>query len=81
MAQGKQEFTTQQEMSTVCIIENKRRFSQNFDTPPICDSLIAVIRYDVEKEEGKQILDWTFFPQFEHLSICRKFKTTYASLK
>ena len=38
--QGKHECTTQQEMSTACIIENKKRFSQNFDTPSICDALI-----------------------------------------
>ena len=59
MAQGKQECITRQEMSTACIIENKRRFSQFFDTPPMCDALIAVIRYDAEKE-GEKILDWPF---------------------
>ena len=45
----KQECTTQQEISTACIIENKKRRSQNFDTPPTCDAQISVIGYDAEK--------------------------------
>ena len=62
-AQGKHEFTTQQEMSTACTIESKKRFSQTFDTPPMCDALIDRIGYDTEKEGGKHILEGTFcFP-------------------
>ena len=48
-ALGNQECTTQQKMSTVCIIENKLRFSQTFDTSPMCDVLVAVIGNDAEK--------------------------------
>ena len=59
-AQGKQQCTTQQEMSTACIIENKKRFSQTFDTPPMCAVLIDRIRYDAEKKGGNQILEETF---------------------
>ena len=59
-AQGKQECTTQQDLSMACIIENKKRFSHTFDTPPMCTALIDSIGYDAEKEGGKQILDGTF---------------------
>ena len=51
MDQGKKECTTQQKMSTTCIIENKKQFSQIFDTPPICDTLIEVIGYDAGNKE------------------------------
>ena len=44
----------------VCIIENKKRFSQTFDTPPMCAALIDRILYDTEKEGGKQMLEETF---------------------
>ena len=71
--QGKQECTTQKEMPTACIIENKRLFSQTFDTPPICDALIAVIKYDAEKEGGKKYWMGYLFPQLEYLSICKDF--------
>ena len=46
-------------MSTACIIENKKRFSQTFDTPPMCDALLDGIGYDIEKEGGKHILEGT----------------------
>ena len=59
--QGKHECTTQQEMSTACIIENKKRFSQTIDTPPMRTALIDRIGYDAEKEEGTQILVGTVF--------------------
>ena len=59
--QGKHECTTQQEMSTACIIENKKRFSQTIDTPPMRTVLIDRIAYDTEKEGGTQILVGTFF--------------------
>ena len=58
--QEKQECTTQQDISIACIIDNKKRFSQTFDTPPMCAALIDRIGYDAEKEGGKQILDGTF---------------------
>ena len=59
-AQGKHEYTSQQEISTACIIENKKQFSQNFDTPPMCDALIDMIRYDAKKEGDTQILEGIF---------------------
>ena len=59
-AEGKQECTTQKDMSMTCISENVKQFSQTFDTPPMCASLIERIGYDAEKEGGRQILDGTF---------------------
>ena len=41
-------------------MKNKRRVSQTFDTPPICNALITAIGYDVEKESERQILEGTF---------------------
>ena len=48
-------------MSTACIIENKKRFSQTFDTPPLCAALIDKVGYDAENKMDKQILEGTFF--------------------
>ena len=75
MDQRKQECTTQQKISTACIIENKKRFSQIFDTPPICDALIEMIGYDVENKEEKTSLMGHLFLSLEHLSICRKVRS------
>ena len=51
--QGKHECTTQRDVAALCIMENKKRCSQNFDTPLICDVLIATIGDDAEIEEGR----------------------------
>ena len=59
-AEGKQECTTQKDMSMACINENVKRFPQTFDTPHMCSALIDRIGYDAEKEGGKQIFDGTF---------------------
>lgn len=59
--QVKQECTTQRDMSTAYILENKKWFLQNFDTPLMRDELIPVIGYDAEKEGGRQILEVIFF--------------------
>ena len=47
-------------MIIACIVENKKRFSQTFSTPLIQSNLIEQIGYNVEKEEGKQILEESF---------------------
>ena len=47
-------------MSTAYILENKKWFSQTFDTPLMRDELIPVIGYDAEKEGGRQILEVIF---------------------
>ena len=57
---GKIECTTQSDMATACIIENKKRFSQTIDTPPMHHSLVEVVGYNVEKEGGRQILEGIF---------------------
>ena len=72
-ALGNQECTHQQKIPTVCIIENKLRFSQTFDTSPMCDVLVAVIGNDAEKmrkrtEENKYWM-WHLFPELEHKYI------------
>ena len=59
-------------MPTVCIIENRKRLLQNFDTPPICDATIEMIGCDAEKEGGKQILDGTFPPPIGMLKYMQK---------
>ena len=58
--QGKNEGTMQRDMVTTCITENKKRFSQTRDTPPMHDRLVEVIEFNVEKERGQQILEGTF---------------------
>ena len=51
--QGKVECTTQSDMTTVCIIENEKRFSQTRDTPPMQECLVDAVGYNGEKEEGQ----------------------------
>ena len=58
-SEGKQECTTQKDMSIACISGNVKRFSQTIDTPSMCAALIERMGYDAEKEGGKQILDGT----------------------
>ena len=58
--QGTHDCYTQKDIAAVCIVENKKRFSQSRSTPPMHASLIERIGYNAEKEGGKQILDGTF---------------------
>ena len=58
--QGTHDCYTQKNIAAVCIVENKKRFSQSRSTPPMHASLIERIGYNAEKEGGKQILDGTF---------------------
>ena len=58
--QGKQECTTKHDMVTASIMENQRRFPLTFDIPPMYTAFNAVIGYDAEKVDGRQILDGAF---------------------
>lgn len=41
---------TRREMTTACIMENKKIFSQTFDTPSMQEEHIADVNYSAEKE-------------------------------
>ena len=46
--QSNMERTTQRDMATACIIENKKIFYQTRDTPPMQESLIKIKGFNVE---------------------------------
>ena len=58
--QGTHDCYTQKDIAAICIVENKKRFSQSRSTPPMKTSLIESVGYNAEKEGGQQILDGTF---------------------
>ena len=55
--QGTHDCCTQKDIAAVCIVENKKRFSQSRSTPSMKASLIGRVGYNAEKEAGQQILD------------------------
>ena len=79
--QSKHECTAQRDMTTACIIKDKKRVSQIFDTPTMCDELIAAIRCGTEKEGGRQILTGTFLSPIGTPKYIPKIQMTCECLK
>lgn len=56
-------------MATACIMETKKRFSQNFDTRSIREELITYIGYDVERMDEQKYQKEILIHQPVYLSM------------